>query len=48
MAKYRDVPMSFADACSVRMSEILPDPVGFYDRCRFVFIDGSSGRRCRA
>jgi predicted nucleic acid-binding protein len=26
-AKYADVPMSLADACLVRMSEILPDPV---------------------
>jgi uncharacterized protein len=25
--KYRDVPMSFADACLVRMTEILPDPL---------------------
>lgn len=25
--KYSDVPMSLADACLVRMSEILPDPV---------------------
>jgi uncharacterized protein len=27
LAKYADVPMSLADACLVRMSEILPDPV---------------------
>ena len=27
MDKYADVPMSLADACLVRMSEILPDPV---------------------
>lgn len=27
MDKYRDVPMSLADACIVRMTEILPDPV---------------------
>lgn len=27
MEKYSDVPMSFADACLVRMSEILPDPI---------------------
>jgi predicted nucleic acid-binding protein len=27
MQKYADVPMSFADACLVRMSEILADPV---------------------
>jgi uncharacterized protein len=27
MDKYADVPMSFADACMVRMSETLPDPV---------------------
>src|ERR1051326_8113768 len=27
MRKYRDVPMSFADACLVRMTEILADPV---------------------
>jgi uncharacterized protein len=26
-AKYADVPMSLADACLVRMSESLPDPV---------------------
>ncbi len=26
-AKYADLPMSLADACLVRMSEILPDPV---------------------
>ncbi len=25
--KYANVPMSLADACLVRMSEILPDPV---------------------
>jgi uncharacterized protein len=25
--KYRDVPMSFADACLVRMTEVLPEPV---------------------
>ncbi len=27
MRKYRDVPMSLADACLVRMSEIMPDAV---------------------
>jgi uncharacterized protein len=27
MRKYRDVPMSLADACLVRMTEILSDPV---------------------
>ncbi|MGH9465608.1 MAG: type II toxin-antitoxin system VapC family toxin [Thermoanaerobaculia bacterium] len=27
MRKYVDVPMSLADACLVRMSEALPDPV---------------------
>lgn len=27
MDKYADVPMSFADACLVRMTEILNDPV---------------------
>jgi uncharacterized protein len=27
MDKYADVPMSFADACLVRMTETLPDPV---------------------
>ena len=27
MDKYRDVPMSFADACLVRMTEILADPL---------------------
>jgi uncharacterized protein len=27
MEKYADVPMSFADACLVRMTEILPDPI---------------------
>ncbi|HEY7302197.1 MAG TPA: PIN domain-containing protein [Xanthobacteraceae bacterium] len=27
MHKYEDVPMSFADACLVRMTEILPDPI---------------------
>src|SRR5437016_1496308 len=27
MEKYRDVPMSLADACLVRMTEILPDPL---------------------
>jgi len=26
-AKYADVPMSLADACLVRMSETLPDPI---------------------
>ncbi len=27
MSKYADIPMSFADACLVRMTETLPDPV---------------------
>jgi len=27
MEKYANVPMSLADACIVRMTEILPDPV---------------------
>lgn len=27
MGKYADVPMSFADACLVRMTEVLPDSV---------------------
>lgn len=27
MERYADLPMSFADACLVRMSETLPDPV---------------------
>jgi predicted nucleic acid-binding protein len=27
MEKYADVPMSFADACLVHMSEVLPDPI---------------------
>lgn len=27
MDKYADVPMSLADACIVRMSETLPDPI---------------------
>jgi predicted nucleic acid-binding protein len=27
MEKYDDVPMSFADACLVRMTEMLPDPI---------------------
>lgn len=27
MRKYADVPMSFADACLVRMTEILPEPI---------------------
>lgn len=27
MDKYADVPMSFADACLVRMTEILSDPI---------------------
>lgn len=27
MHKYADVPMSLADACLVRMSEVLPDPL---------------------
>lgn len=26
MTKYADVPMSFADACLVRMTEVMPDP----------------------
>lgn len=29
MDKYANVPMSLADACLVRMTEILPDPVLF-------------------
>jgi len=27
LQKYEDVPMSMADACLVRMTEILPDPI---------------------
>lgn len=27
MEKYANVPMSFADACLVRMTEIMPDPM---------------------
>lgn len=27
MQKYANVPMSFADACLVRMTEIVPDPL---------------------
>jgi predicted nucleic acid-binding protein len=27
LQKYADVPMSLADACLVRMTEVLPDPV---------------------
>lgn len=27
MSKYADVPMSLADACVVRMTELLPDPI---------------------
>lgn len=27
MEKYADVPMSFANACLVHMSEVLPDPI---------------------
>jgi predicted nucleic acid-binding protein len=27
LQKYADVPMSLADACLVRMSEVLPDPI---------------------
>jgi predicted nucleic acid-binding protein len=27
VAKYSDVPMSFADACLVRMTETLADPI---------------------
>ena len=27
MDKYANLPMSLADACLVRMSEILPDPI---------------------
>jgi predicted nucleic acid-binding protein len=27
MEKYADVPMSFADACLVRMTEVLPEPI---------------------
>jgi uncharacterized protein len=27
LQKYADVPMSLADACLVRMTEILPDPI---------------------
>lgn len=27
MERYADVPMSFADACLVRMTETLPDPL---------------------
>ena len=27
LQKYADVPMSFADACLVRMTELLPEPI---------------------
>jgi predicted nucleic acid-binding protein len=27
MLKYEDIPMAFADACLVRMSEIFPNPI---------------------
>jgi predicted nucleic acid-binding protein len=27
MQKYADLPMSYADACLVRMTEVLPDPI---------------------
>jgi hypothetical protein len=27
MEKYSNIPMSLADACLVRMTEILPDPI---------------------
>lgn len=27
MRKYADVPMSLADACLVRMTEVLPEPL---------------------
>lgn len=27
MQKYGDIPMSLADACLVRMTEVLPDPI---------------------
>jgi len=27
MARFADVPMSFADACLVRLTETLPDPL---------------------
>ena len=27
MQKYAALPMSFADACLVRMTEVLPDPI---------------------
>ena len=27
MQKHADIPMSFADACLVHMSEVLPDPI---------------------
>jgi predicted nucleic acid-binding protein len=27
LQKYSDVPMSFADACLVRMTELVPDPI---------------------
>lgn len=27
MRKYADVPMSLADACLVRMTEVLPEPI---------------------
>lgn len=29
MAKYQSVPMSLADACLVRMSELIPDSLVF-------------------
>jgi hypothetical protein len=27
MTRYQGVPMSFANACLVRMTEVLPDPI---------------------
>ena len=48
MDKYADVPMSFTDACLVRVSEVLPDPVVITPMPISESTGGSAARLCLA
>ena len=43
MQKYTDVPMSLADACLVRMTETLPDPIVLTTTPIFAFTAATAG-----
>ena len=48
MDKYADVPMSLADACLVRMTEVLPEPVVLTTDTDFAPIAATAGKSFRA